>query len=29
MQWNYFGNGHGNGRWDGVVASIKQALNVE
>jgi hypothetical protein len=26
MQWNYFGSGHGKGRWYGARVSIKQAL---
>jgi hypothetical protein len=29
MQWNYFGTGHGKGRWDGAGATIKQALRNE
>jgi hypothetical protein len=29
MQWNYFGSGHGKGKWDGPKAHIKQALKVE
>jgi hypothetical protein len=29
MQWNYFGSGHGKGRWDGIGASIKQVLRSE
>lgn len=29
MQWNYFDNNHGKGRWDGVGASIKQALRAK
>ncbi len=26
MQWNHFGSGQGKGRWDGVGATVKQAL---
>jgi hypothetical protein len=29
MQWNYFGTGHGKGRWDVAGAIIKQALRNE
>jgi hypothetical protein len=29
MQWNYFGFGHGKGRWDGARPHVKQALRVE
>ena len=29
MQWNWFGSGHGKGRWDGVGAHVKQALRAE
>jgi hypothetical protein len=29
MQWNYFDNNHGKGRWDGVGASIKQAFRAK
>ena len=29
MQWNWFGSGHGKGRWDGAGAHVKQALRAE
>jgi hypothetical protein len=29
MQWNYFGNGHGKGRWDGTRSSIKQVFRAK
>ena len=29
MQWNWFGIGHGKGRWDGAGAHVKQALRAE
>lgn len=29
MLWNYFGTGHGKGKWDGAGAVIKRALRNE
>ena len=29
MQWNWFGSGHGKGRWDGAGAHVKQALRAK
>jgi hypothetical protein len=29
MQWNYFGRGHGKGRWDGARTFIKQAFRAK
>jgi hypothetical protein len=29
MQWNYFNSGHGKGRWDGAIASTKQAFRAK
>ena len=29
MQWNWFGSGHGKGRWDGAGVHVKQALRAE
>ncbi len=29
MQWNYFGNEHGKGRWDGAGVHIKDVFRAE
>ena len=29
MHWNHFRSGHGKGHWDGLCATIKQALRKE
>ncbi len=29
MGWNYFGTGHGKGKWDGAIAHVKNVLCSE